>query len=50
MLPRLSDAVNKRLLIKVPLETGFILLLHLSAAVGSFLSQEVTWIWKHPMS
>lgn len=42
-----SDAVSKRLLIKVPLETGFIPLLHLSAVVDSFLSEEVTWIWKH---
>lgn len=50
MLLPLSVAVNKRLLIKVSFETGFILLLHRSAAVGSFLSQEVTWIWKRPMS
>lgn len=42
MLCPLSDAVNKRLLTKVPLETDLIPLLYLS-----FLSEKVTWIWKH---
>lgn len=37
MLSPLSDAVNKRLLIKVPLETDFFLLLHPSATVGKQL-------------
>lgn len=39
------DAGIKRLLINVPLETGFITLLHLSAGVGS-----MSLIWKHPVS
>lgn len=43
LLTQLSDAVMKRLLINVPLETGFVVVVHLSAGRANvLLSQEVT--------
>lgn len=51
ILPQPPDAVTKRLLINMLSETGSIALLRLSAGRAPvLLTQEVTLIWKHPVS